>query len=72
MRYYNAQLNDVLADVDECANNETHSCTDTQLCINTPGTFTCVCVTGYRMTDGTCQGTRYSDLSRLTILLIIY
>ncbi|KAK2171661.1 hypothetical protein NP493_1037g00031 [Ridgeia piscesae] len=41
-------------DFDECS-NQTHSCTDTQLCINMPGTFTCVCVTGYRMTDGTCH-----------------
>ena len=45
----------VLTDVDEC-NMNTDSCTDLQLCINTPGSFKCECKQGYRMENEICKG----------------
>ncbi|KAK2157060.1 hypothetical protein NP493_1917g00009 [Ridgeia piscesae] len=41
-------------DVDEC-NMNTDSCTDLQLCINTPGSFKCECKQGYRMENEICK-----------------
>ena len=34
----------ILTDIDECV---MHDCSDQEICINTPGTFTCECVIGY-------------------------
>ena len=55
------------ADVDECI-NKTDSCTALQLCINTPGSFTCICKKGYRMPSGTCEGITTTYLNTLMTL----
>jgi len=44
----------VLSDVNECDTAST--CTDIQTCTNTPGSYTCNCKAGYRMTGDTCNG----------------
>ncbi|KAK2181215.1 hypothetical protein NP493_406g02023 [Ridgeia piscesae] len=43
----------VLSDVNECDTAST--CTDIQTCTNTPGSYTCNCKAGYRMTGDTCN-----------------
>ena len=43
------------ADIDECATQGT--CTETNReCRNVPGSFNCVCKTGYQEVNGTCLG----------------
>ena len=57
----------MVADIDEC-NKNLDKCTALQLCINTPGSFTCVCKKGYRMTSGKCEGIITPYLSILIML----
>ena len=51
-------------DKDECATGE-HDCQ--QICFNTPGSYMCLCDTGYQLgTDGhTCEGLLCSSLSHM-------
>ena len=43
-----------LADIDECADGG-HNCS--YVCMNTPGSYECVCPSGYHARDGfTCEG----------------
>ena len=42
-------------DTDECATGA-HSCSHNQECTNTPGDYSCVCIMGYEMLNGTCEG----------------
>ncbi|XP_028676137.1 thrombomodulin-like [Erpetoichthys calabaricus] len=42
-------------DVDEC--KQERACKADQLCVNTPGSFTCVCPSGFEMVDGECEDT---------------
>ncbi|KAL4229260.1 Mucin-4 [Mactra antiquata] len=43
-------------DINECSDSSIHKCPDNSVCINTPGSFTCTCNTGYLKTsDGVCQ-----------------
>ncbi len=49
-------LSCVFADIDECRQNPTR-CTNGQ-CMNTPGSFRCVCDLGFNIQDGTCSGER--------------
>ena len=57
----------MVADIDEC-NKKPDKCTALQLCINTPGSFTCICKKGYRMTNGKCEGIKTTYLSILMML----
>ena len=42
-------------DIDACTSG-THNCTQNQQCINMPGSFICKCVSGYKLSDGVCEG----------------
>ena len=45
-------------DVDECLEavaNQRDICPANTVCINTIGSFQCVCVPGYELVDGTCR-----------------
>lgn len=43
------------ADMNECSTNSTNSCQ--HVCVNTPGSYTCRCQTGFRLSrDGSCEG----------------
>ncbi|XP_007952929.1 uromodulin [Orycteropus afer afer] len=42
-------------DLDECATPETHNCSAGSSCVNTPGSYACLCLPGFRMTpEGGC------------------
>ena len=42
-------------DFDECVNNQ-HNCdVEKSSCANTPGSFECPCIIGYKMIDQECQ-----------------
>ena len=46
------------ADVNECLEavaNQRDICPANTVCVNTIGSFQCVCVPGYELVDGTCQ-----------------
>ena len=48
----------IFTDIDECGNSTINNCP--QYCVNTAGSFTCDCYTGYRKDGGgTCQGTYF-------------
>ena len=49
------------ADIDECANaalNDTELCTSNSQCVNTEGSYECVCIQGYVLNNETnaCDG----------------
>ncbi|XP_007516650.2 uromodulin [Erinaceus europaeus] len=39
-------------DLDECALQGAHNCSSDSNCINTPGSYTCTCLDGFRLTPG--------------------
>lgn len=39
-------------DLDECATPGAHNCSADSSCVNTPGSYTCVCAPGFRLTPG--------------------
>lgn len=46
----------LFTDIDECAEGR-HYCRENTMCVNTPGSFMCVCRTGYiRIDDYSCTG----------------
>lgn len=46
----------VSSDIDECAEGK-HYCRENTMCVNTPGSFMCICHTGYiRIDDYSCTG----------------
>ena len=47
-------------DVNECRENKTLCSNRVEYCVNTLGSYVCVCVTGYSMNaSGTCEGNIY-------------
>lgn len=51
-------------DIDECAEGK-HYCRENTMCVNTPGSFMCICHTGYiRIDDYSCTG----ELLRLDLV----
>ena len=45
-----------ITDIDECLEG-LHNCSnETEICINTFGSFECQCVTGYMKENGVCTG----------------
>ena len=53
----------MLSDIDECSTGD-HNCTENHLqqCVNRPGIYECVCVSGYELLNGTCIGNQNSYL----------
>lgn len=48
----------LFTDIDECAEGQ-HYCRENTMCVNTPGSFMCICKTGYiRIDDYSCTGER--------------
>jgi hypothetical protein len=47
-------VNDKCVDINECA-NDTHNCHSSQICINTEGSFECVCPNGQEFKGGKCK-----------------
>ena len=45
----------IYVDIDECAAG-IHNCSQNQECINDPGGYHCLCITGYELLNGTCEG----------------
>ena len=43
------------SDINECSNNN-GGCSSNAVCTNTPGSFICACVTGYRGNGFFCSG----------------
>ena len=58
------------ADINECT---LHGCGDPAVeeCINSPGTFECVCKAGYTRVQGKCQLEGNSDTNYGTILTVV-
>eukprot|EP00117_Sycon_ciliatum_P038221 scpid77653/ scgid28446/ EGF-like module-containing mucin-like hormone receptor-like 2; EGF-like module receptor 2 len=51
-------------DIDECLTFEASPCNaNTEVCVNTPGSYRCVCSTGYVNTTGTCRKAQGCDHS---------
>ena len=44
-------------DIDECLKESSHECDLNATCINTPGSYTCLCRNGYTGDGKTCAGT---------------
>ena len=42
-------------DIDECTNGP-NDCDVNFECVNTPGSFTCECPTGFEINEGNCEG----------------
>ena len=51
---------DIHIDINECLNISTHNCTEfnREMCLNTDGSYTCVCMIGFERSDATqtCEG----------------
>jgi len=53
-----------IVDIDECTENSGTCSKNAVSCVNSPGSFTCSCVSGFKFEAGTCTGiTRISQLS---------
>ena len=50
------------ADVDECSDPSLNTCDITQDCINTIGSYTCVCKDGYTFNGQICEGMIWSKM----------
>ena len=48
-------------DIDECLTG-TDNCPSNSICLNTPGSFSCQCITGFKLIGGICVGMRFSRL----------
>ena len=56
--HFHSYLSYFYTDVDECLEavaNQRDICPANTACVNTIGSFQCVCVPGYELVDGTCQ-----------------
>ncbi len=43
------------SDINECSVG-TYSCPTTTVCMNTVGSYSCVCTTGYELRNNNCEG----------------
>ena len=46
------------SDIDECLEAAVYNiqlCTQNTVCVNTDGTYECPCISGFQLTNGTCQ-----------------
>ena len=50
-----------LVDIDECATNR-DNCSLNSVCINTAGSFQCVCQPGFQDIDRVCRGTNVASI----------
>ena len=58
-------------DVNECRENKTLCSNKVEYCVNTLGSYMCVCVAGYSMNaNGTCEGNIYNIYKYIYCLLI--
>jgi len=46
--------------VDECATDDGNNCDANAACLNNPGTYTCICNSGFGGDGITCTGRLYS------------
>lgn len=52
-------LRNVSSDIDECSEG-LDECDDNAQCVNTPGSYRCVCESGYQGDGFDCEGIAYS------------
>ena len=45
----------IFSDIDECS-IDNGNCEPPTFCVNTPGTYSCICPLGFASADGTCVG----------------
>ena len=45
-----------ITDIDECSNSTLNDCDTQATCANTPGSFTCICNSGYMGNGTSCTG----------------
>ena len=52
----------LFTDIDECI-ERAEDCGPTMYCKNTPGSFECLCNTGYHKVDFVCQGMKQTGIN---------
>ena len=57
--YYIDIFKSAIADIDECAENETNECDINANCTNTEGSYNCACRIGFRGNGKNCTGTKW-------------
>ena len=56
-------MGNLFVDINECANAATNNCTESTTCLNSEGSYTCQCKTGYvQQSPYDCQG-NVTDIS---------
>lgn len=58
---------DCSEDVNECVGPNADDCGDNAVCVNSPGTFQCMCIVGFRTASGQCVG-RYLNEALFNLL----
>ena len=72
--YTAAYTNILLIDIDEClvaAQNENRICPESQICMNNPGNFSCICTEGTILQDDTCISIQLCSLLNVTVILLV-
>ena len=52
---YSCYIWHAVTDINECVTG-VHNCTQSQQCVNRPGSFVCECASGYESSNGVCEG----------------